>query len=153
MSRNARIAAVIALIAVAGVAFVALRPSDDDDKTAATPTTTATTTTTSPSTTNTTTTTTTAPAPPAPAPVPTIRVAGGQPVGGVKNLTVKEGDRIRFRVVDDKSEHVHLHGYDIEKDVGPGNPARYSVPATIPGVFVIEIEDTGVQIGKLTVEP
>jgi hypothetical protein len=152
MSTNARIAAVIALIAVAVAAFVVLQPSDDDnDKAATTPATTTSAATTpsatTPATTTTTTTTTTAP------PVPTIRVAGGQPVGGVKSITVKEGDRIRFRVVDDKAEHVHLHGYDIEKEVGPGNPARYSVPATIPGVFEIEIEDTGVQIGKLTVEP
>ena len=146
MSTNARIAAVIALIAVAVAAFIALSPGDDDE-TATTPTTTQST-----STTTTQSSTTTA-ATPIATTTPTIRVTGGQPAGGVKKMTVKKGDQIRFRVVDDRSEHVHLHGYDIEKPVGPGNPASYSVPATITGVFEIEIEDTGVQIGKLTVEP
>jgi hypothetical protein len=163
MSRNARIGAVIAAIVVAVAAFVVLQPSDDDDTTTtqqattqttttpATTTTTPATTTTTPATTTTTPTTTTTTT--APKPVPTIRVSGGQPDGGVENITVSKGDRIRFRVTDDTSEHVHLHGYDIEKTVGPGNPASFSLPATITGVFEIEIEETGVQIGKLTVEP
>jgi len=48
---------------------------------------------------------------------------------------------------------VHLHGYDVEKPVGPQQPARYDLPATINGVFVIELEDAREQIGQLTVDP
>ena len=90
--------------------------------------------------------------PPAPAPL-RIRVEGGQPVGGLAKLTVKEGEQIRFTVTADAPEHVHLHGYDIEEPVGPGRPARFSVPATINGVFEIELEDSGGQLAQLTVEP
>ena len=151
MSRNARFGVLAVVVAAAVVAFVVLRPGDDTSTTATstaarTVTTGAARTTTNTATT-TTTTTTTAPA------VTRIRVAGGKPVGGVRDITVKQGDRIRLVVTADQPEHVHLHGYDIEKPVGPGEPARYDVPATINGVFEVELEDSSVQLAKLTVEP
>ena len=141
MSRNARIASVAALIAVAVIAFIALRPGDEDQSGPATATTT--------SQQQTTATKTRPTAPQA----TVIRVAGGKPVGGVKRLTAGQGGRIRFTVTADAAEHVHLHGYDIEKPVGPGAPASFDVPAGINGVFEIELEDSGVQIAELTVEP
>lgn len=150
MSRNARLGVLGAVIAAAVLAFVLLRPGDDSSGTsqptvAATPTVTSAT-----PTTTTKTTTTTTPAAPA---VTRIRVAGGKPVGGVRDITVKQGDRIRFVVTADQPENVHLHGYDIEKPVGSGEPARYNVPATITGVFEVELEDSSVQLAKVTVEP
>ena len=38
-------------------------------------------------------------------------------------------------------------------DVAPGAPARIAFRATIPGRFEIELEDRGVQIAELTVNP
>ena len=140
MSRNARLGVVAAVVAAAVIAFIALRPSGNNEKTTTGASAPATTPSGSPDT-------------PAATKVTTIRVAGGRPVGGVRAITVKKGDQIRFRVVDDRSDNVHLHGYDVEKRVTPNRPAGYSLPAKIDGVFVIELEDTGVQIGKLTVEP
>ena len=151
MSRNARLGVLAAVVAAAVLAFVLLRPGDDDTSTSTTATTTApaAVTTTTPSTT-TTTTTTAKPAEPA---ITRIRVVGKEPVGGVKDITVTKGDRIRLVVTSDQQEHVHMHGYDIERPVGPGEPATFSVPATIVGVFEVELEDSGVQLAKLTVEP
>ena len=71
----------------------------------------------------------------------------------MKKITVKQDDTIRFTVSADQAENVHLHGYDIEKPVGPGANARFVVPAKITGVFEVELENAGVQIAKLTVEP
>lgn len=83
----------------------------------------------------------------------TIVVEGGQPVGGVQDLTFQGGERIRFRVVSDVTDHVHLHGYDVMADVGPGMEAEFDVPATIDGVFEVELEETVVPIAEITVEP
>jgi FtsP/CotA-like multicopper oxidase with cupredoxin domain len=130
-------------MAAAAIAFAVLKPGDDS-KTASTTTATA------PATTPATTSTT----PVATAPSGrVIRVKGGQPVGGVKDITVKQGDVIRLTVTSDAPEEVHLHGYDIAKDVGPGQPAVFVVPAKINGVFEVELEKSAVQIAKLTVEP
>ncbi len=82
-----------------------------------------------------------------------IAVRDGKPVGGVQELTVEKGDRVRFTVTADQAEEIHTHGYDIAEDVAPGKPARFDFTASIEGIFEAELEKAGVQILKLTVNP
>ena len=82
-----------------------------------------------------------------------IVVVNGAPKGGIVRRTVDKGDRIVLVVKSDVSDHVHLHGYDIMRDVVPGKTARLRFKATIPGRFEVELEDRGVQIADITVEP
>jgi hypothetical protein len=93
------------------------------------------------------------PSEPAKPAVPTIRVRAGQPVGGLAKLEFRKGDRIRFRVTADQPDDVHLHGYDIEKGVGPGRLARFDVEATIEGRFEVELHHSGAQIARVDVSP
>jgi hypothetical protein len=90
---------------------------------------------------------------PATAAVPTIVVEGGKPVGGVRTLTYKEGDQIRFAVESDISEEIHVHGYDLAKEVRAGGSVRFDFPASLEGVFEAELEERGVQIAELIVNP
>jgi hypothetical protein len=53
----------------------------------------------------------------------------------------------------DVSDHVHLHGYDVFRDVSPGGPARLRFRATIPGRFEVELEDRKLQIAQIEVRP
>jgi hypothetical protein len=85
--------------------------------------------------------------------VPVVRVRDGEPVGGVQELEVATGDRIRFLVVADADDEVHLHGYDIEKAVGPGRPATFNLKATAEGRFEVELHGTGTQIAQVDVTP
>jgi hypothetical protein len=85
--------------------------------------------------------------------VPVVRVRDGEPVGGVEEIEVRTGDRIRFRVVADADDEVHLHGYDIEKPVGPGSPATFDAEATVEGRFEVELHGTGTQIAQVDVTP
>jgi hypothetical protein len=104
-----------------------------------------------PSTTETTTATGgTAPKPAAPV---RIVVKGGKPVGGVKDITVKKGDPVRFVVVSDVSDEIHVHGYDFHKNVKKGGSVSFDFPAKIDGVFVIELERRAEQIASLKVQP
>ena len=117
--------------------------------TTAPPTTTASTTaTTAPTATTTTAATTSAAAPVA------IRVVvkGGKPVGGIQRATVKKGQKVAIVVHSDVADEVHVHGYDLHKDVGAGGTVRIDFPATITGVFEAELESRGLQIVELTVE-
>jgi hypothetical protein len=144
------------LIAAAGIAaavvlFLVFRPDGGDDDSANPP---------PPPTPATTTTreTRTRSVPPPPTPKPAIVqvpivVRGGRPVGGIKRATVAQ-DRVVVLVVrSDVADHVHLHGYDIMRDVAPGSPARLRFRATIPGRFEAELEDRGLQIADITVRP
>ena len=54
---------------------------------------------------------------------------------------------MRFRVVSDKAEEVHVHGYDIKKDLQPNKTETVSFKATITGIFEIELEGSATQLG------
>ena len=95
----------------------------------------------------------------APPPPPTeIRLEGGQVQGGAQQIEAKAGSTVRFVVISDASDEIHLHGYDVEKEAAPGRPARFRVEADLEGVFAIEshtAEDAGREplIARLVVEP
>ena len=114
--------------------------------------TTTTETTTTETTTTETTTTETIPSPAGPTEI-RIVVVNGAPKGGIVRETVDRGDRVVLVVRSDVADHVHLHGYDIMRDVAPGKPARLPFKATIPGRFEVELEDSGVPIADITVQP
>jgi hypothetical protein len=147
--RTLTFALVVALAFVAGLSLASCG-SDDDDASG----TTETTETTQPTATTTTTTTTTQPPPPPPGPTEVrVRVRNGAPQGGIVRETVDQGDRVIVIVTSDVSDHVHVHGYDLFADVGPGMRARIPFRARLPGRFVIELEDRHAQIAELTVQP
>ena len=128
--------------------FLLLRPDDDDDDEQAVPPP-------PPATTTTRTTTRTTTTTPKPAGPTTIRilVRGGRVVGGLRRARLEQGDRAVLVVRADVADHVHLHGYDIMRDVAPGRPARLRFRATIPGRFEVELEDRRLQIAQLEVRP
>lgn len=87
--------------------------------------------------------------------VPTIVVnKAGEPVGGIQEIVYHKGDRIHFKVKVPFEEEVHLHGYDVAKEVPKGGgTVTYDLPAEIEGVFEAELEGRGEQIIELKVEP
>jgi hypothetical protein len=82
-----------------------------------------------------------------------VTVTGGVPADGIVRETVSEGDRVVLVVTSDVADEIHLHGYDLSRDVPAGGEARVAFQATIPGRFEVELEQRGVQIAELTVEP
>jgi len=91
-------------------------------------------------------------------PVTRIQIRGGEVIGGPADIRVTKGDVVRIVVSADAADDIHLHGYDIEKPVEPGQPARFRFSADVEGIFELEshvAEDAGRDplIGKLTVEP
>jgi hypothetical protein len=133
-----------AAIAVAAGLYFALRPDDTDEPAATTATTT-----------TDTDTTTVVPQPPQPPPPARVRipVRGGLPVGGVRRITASRGRRVILVVTSDVADHLHLHGYDVVRDVGPGRPARIAFTARIVGTVEAELEDRGVRIATITTRP
>jgi hypothetical protein len=160
MSRNQRIGLLLAALAIAVVAVVVAVASggDDDDGSQAAQTTQETTDTGSATGTGTGTTEQPHETVPAEPPVTRIRLEGGQVAGGPAGIKVTKGDTVQIIVSADAHDDIHLHGYDIEKSVEPGQPARFKFKANIEGIFELEshvAEDAGRDplVGKLTVEP
>jgi plastocyanin len=158
MSRNQRIGLLLAALAVAVVAIVVAVASGGDDGGESAQTTKATTQ--GASETQTETDATEQPhetVPPEPK-VTRIQIRGGEVVGGPADIKVTKGDIVRIVVSADAHDDIHLHGYDIEKPVEPGQPARFTFTADVEGIFELEshvAEDAGRDplVGKLTVEP
>jgi hypothetical protein len=150
MSRNARFAFLGVAVVILVIAFLALRPSSDDPETTAdAPTATPTLATTSapdvrdetPTPTET------------PTPKPTVDPGPLLTGSKVVKLRFDKGDTVRFRVRSPQDEEVHIHGYDIKKDVKAGQTVKVSFKATIDGIFEIEFEDAAKQIAELRVDP
>jgi hypothetical protein len=83
----------------------------------------------------------------------TIVVRNAKPVGGIRQLIYNKGEQVLFKVESDVADEVHVHGYDIIKDVKAGGSATFDFPATIEGVFEAELEGRKEQILEMTVNP
>ena len=83
----------------------------------------------------------------------TVTVVDGKPAGGVKTITYKKGDTVDLTVECDTGDEIHIHGYDVMKDVEKGGSVHFTFPASIDGKFVVELEDAGEEIASLQVEP
>jgi hypothetical protein len=90
----------------------------------------------------------TATATPKPKPKPSLLQAGKE-----KALTYNEGETVRFRVRSDTAEEVHIHGYDIMKELEPGKTETVAFKASITGIFEIELEGSGTLLAQLKVVP
>lgn len=136
MSNAARGGLLAAAAIVAVIAFVVLRPgSDDPDPLASRDAVTATTRAQA-----------TTPAEPKPS-VPVLRPS--KP----RTLRFESGETIRFSVVSDAADEIHVHGYDRSKEVSAGRRVTMSFKATIEGIFEIELEQSGRELGTLEVSP
>jgi hypothetical protein len=84
-----------------------------------------------------------------PTPKPPPLLEAGSP----QALTYKQGETVRFRVRSDTAEEVHIHGYDIKKELAPNNTITVAFKATITGIFEIELEHSATQLASLKVLP
>jgi hypothetical protein len=141
MSRGQRFAFLAIAVVIAVVAIIVLADSSEDPSgtpSAATATPTATTPAEDGAT-----------ATPTPTPTPPPLLTGGK----VTKLEAKQGDTVRFRVRSPVAEEVHVHTYDIMKDLEPDKTVTVSFKATITGIFEIEFEHAAEQIAELRVDP
>ena len=53
----------------------------------------------------------------------------------------------------DTNDEVHVHGYDLTRDLKAGDSVRFSFVADAEGIFEIELEGAHTPIGRLVVEP
>lgn len=151
-SNRSRVALAVVAVALAVVAFLVLRPSDDEQVASGPP----------------------AAEGPSPAPdeegsgsagggdtgagqdepgTVAIEVAEGEPVGGVADIAVSKGDEVRLEVSADVEDTVHVHGYDQFAGVAPDDPAKFEFTADIEGIYEIELENSHTQIARLEVAP
>jgi heme/copper-type cytochrome/quinol oxidase subunit 2 len=73
----------------------------------------------------------------------TVDVTGGQPSGDTGRVPVDLGEQVTLTVTSDTADEFHLHGYDLEAELVPGEPATLTFTADIAGVFEGELHEAG----------
>lgn len=81
-----------------------------------------------------------------------IKVTGDQVETAERRVTVATGEKVRIRVQSDVADEVHVHGYDLKKDVAPGKPAVIEFTADAPGSFEVELEEAHRKLIDLQVQ-
>lgn len=89
-------------------------------------------------------------------PAPEHRVFRLQVVGANMSpdqLQAYQGDTLSITIEADRSEEIHLHGYDKHFFAAPGQPVTLTFPGDLTGSFVLEIEASSTPLGTLQVQP
>ena len=68
-------------------------------------------------------------------------------------ISVHEGDQVTMNVTADHPVEMHIHGYDLEEEVEPGEATEITFRADLTGRFPIEGHDTEAELGFLVVQP
>lgn len=80
------------------------------------------------------------------------KVTGNQVETASRRVRIDLGQKVRVQVEADRAEEVHVHGYDLKGDVAPGKPAVIDFTANVPGVFEVELEESGLKLFELQVQ-
>ena len=70
-----------------------------------------------------------------------------------ENLSAREDDRVVLSVAASRPTKLHVHGYDLEREVAPGSETTLSFRADQTGRFPIEDHGSGTGLGVFFVEP
>jgi len=80
-------------------------------------------------------------------------VKEGRVVSGAARLQVHEGDQVVLKIISDRSDEIHLHGYDLHARLVPGETATLAFTATRTGHFGLELHGAHIELGALEVYP
>jgi hypothetical protein len=90
----------------------------------------------------------------------TFRLENGQAAGEARNISVTQGDHLTVRLHTDVPAELHIHGYELAKDIKAGGTGSISFTADATGEFEIEAhhlvhgeEGPGVSLATLEVNP
>jgi hypothetical protein len=86
--------------------------------------------------------------------------AHGKAVGGSKDVSATQGDHLTMTLHTDVPAELHVHGYELAKDIDAGKTGSISFTANATGEFEIEAhhlvhgeEESGVELAQLAVNP
>jgi hypothetical protein len=67
-----------------------------------------------------------------------LRIQNGRVPESMRLIRVKRNDLVKLKWSTDKPMSIHLHGYDIEKQVNPGAETEMTFMARATGRFTVE---------------
>lgn len=81
-----------------------------------------------------------------------VAVKDGTVAPKTHRVKVSKGAQVRLLVTSDVDDEVHVHGYDIEKEVSAGQTATVEFTADQTGVFEVETHESNLLLLQLEVK-
>jgi heme/copper-type cytochrome/quinol oxidase subunit 2 len=81
-----------------------------------------------------------------------VSVKDGKVVPKAHRVKVAEGSQVQLLVSSDVDDEVHVHGYDIEKEVAAGQSVTIDFTANQTGVFEVETHESDLLLLQLQVQ-
>jgi hypothetical protein len=80
-----------------------------------------------------------------------VTVANGKVNPSGASIKVKAGQTVLVTAISDTAEELHIHGYDKELELAPGQPGSVKFTANMKGTFEVETHKSGKLVAKLVV--
>jgi hypothetical protein len=80
-----------------------------------------------------------------------VAVKGGKVDPPTHRVKVGKGTEVRLLVTSDKADELHVHGYEIEKELPAGEQVTIDFTADQTGLFEVETHETELQLAQLEV--
>jgi Cupredoxin-like domain len=81
-----------------------------------------------------------------------VSVKDGKVSPKAHRVKVPEGSPVQILVSSDVDDEVHVHGYDIEREVSAGQSTTIEFTANQTGVFEVETHESGLLLLQLQVQ-
>ena len=78
-------------------------------------------------------------------------ISGGAVQTDSERVDVELGKTLRLVIVSDANDELHVHGYELKRPVTAGEELTLEFVADIPGVFEVELEESGLPLFELRV--
>ena len=82
-----------------------------------------------------------------------LQVVARKPKGGVRTVSILQGERVTLRVRSDEAMTIHVHGLERELAVKPGVEAMLEIDGHSTGRFPVTAHLHGAPAGKKPPEP
>lgn len=80
-----------------------------------------------------------------------IAVKDGMVSPPTHRVKIAKGATVRLLITSDVDDEVHVHGYDVEKELPAGQQADVQFVADQAGLFEVETHESGIQLVQLEV--
>lgn len=81
----------------------------------------------------------------------TIRVTGGRVEPPPGRVDVRQGQQVRLTVTSDRADEIHVHLYDLKREIPAGGTATLQFTADVAGLAEVELEKAQKQLVQLVI--
>ena len=77
-----------------------------------------------------------------------LAVENAQVPKSMQVIRVTQGESVRLKLTSDRAVTLHLHGYDIERELAPGSVTELAFKAHATGRFPVNVHERGRSAGR-----